>query len=41
MNIEVGCGRINNTADPPIIAGTRIRHVHLKVADLDRALGFY
>src|SRR5471032_1768807 len=25
----------------PIIAGTRIGHVHLKVADLDRALGFY
>jgi catechol 2,3-dioxygenase len=27
--------------NPPVIAGTRIRHVHLKVADLDRALGFY
>src|SRR5437660_4187471 len=26
---------------PPIISGTRIGHVHLKVADLDRALGFY
>jgi catechol 2,3-dioxygenase len=25
----------------PIPAGTRIGHVHLKVADLDRALGFY
>src|SRR5476649_593863 len=25
----------------PIIAGTRIGHVHLKVADLDRALKFY
>src|SRR3954470_21962196 len=25
----------------PIIAGTRIGHVHLKVADLNRALGFY
>jgi catechol 2,3-dioxygenase len=25
----------------PIIAGTRIGHVYLKVADLDRALGFY
>ena len=24
-----------------IAAGTRIGHVHLKVADLDRALGFY
>jgi catechol 2,3-dioxygenase len=27
--------------NPPIIAGTKIGHVHLKVADLDRALGFY
>jgi len=27
--------------NPPIMAGTRIGHVHLKVADLDRALGFY
>jgi len=26
---------------PPIPAGTKIGHVHLKVADLDRALGFY
>ena len=26
---------------PPVNAGTRIGHVHLKVADLDRALGFY
>jgi catechol 2,3-dioxygenase len=25
----------------PIPAGTRIGHVHLKVADLDRSLGFY
>lgn len=25
----------------PIIAGTKIGHVHLKVANLDRALGFY
>ncbi|KIZ39895.1 MULTISPECIES: VOC family protein [Rhodopseudomonas] len=25
----------------PIAAGTRIGHVHLKVADLQRALGFY
>jgi catechol 2,3-dioxygenase len=25
----------------PIASGTRIGHVHLKVADLDRALGFY
>ena len=27
--------------NPHIAAGTRIGHVHLKVADLDRALGFY
>src|SRR5438477_5146430 len=27
--------------NPPVVAGTRIGHVHLKVADLDRALGFY
>jgi catechol 2,3-dioxygenase len=25
----------------PVAAGVRIGHVHLKVADLDRALGFY
>lgn len=25
----------------PIAAGTRIGHVHLRVADIDRALGFY
>ena len=25
----------------PIVGGARIGHVHLKVADLDRALGFY
>jgi len=29
------------TTPQPIAAGTRIGHVHLKVADLDRALGFY
>jgi catechol 2,3-dioxygenase len=28
-------------ANPPIHPGTRIGHVHLKVADIDRALGFY
>lgn len=31
---------MTNTAKP-IDPGTRIGHVHLKVADLDRALGFY
>ena len=29
------------TNPKPIAAGTRIGHVHLKVADLERALGFY
>ena len=29
------------TTANPVPAGTRIGHVHLKVADLDRALGFY
>ena len=28
-------------ASTPITAGARIGHVHLKVADLDRTLGFY
>ena len=31
----------DSTAAPPIDAGVRIGHVHLKVADLDRALAFY
>lgn len=29
------------TSSVPIAAGVRIGHVHLKVSDLDRALGFY
>ena len=29
------------TAAKPIAAGTKIGHIHLKVADLDRALAFY
>ena len=28
-------------SDRPVDPGTRIGHVHLKVADLDRALGFW
>ncbi|MFL5259542.1 MAG: VOC family protein [Hyphomicrobiales bacterium] len=28
-------------ASQPVAAGTRIGHVHLKVADIERALGFY
>ena len=35
---ETGAAADGATA---IAAGTRIGHVHLKVADLDRALGFY
>ncbi len=31
----------SNSVAPPIHPGTRIGHVHLKVADLERALGFY
>src|SRR4029453_14973794 len=27
--------------NPPVVAGNGTGHVHLKVADLDRALGFY
>jgi catechol 2,3-dioxygenase len=30
-----------STSAPPIDAGVCIGHVHLKVADLDRALAFY
>lgn len=37
--------RLQPLPDPvtpkPVADGTRIGHVHLKVADLDRALGFY
>jgi catechol 2,3-dioxygenase len=33
--------RLTKSAAAPIHPGTRIGHVHLKVADLDRALGFY
>lgn len=32
---------MNDTSTTPLAAGTRIGHVHLKVADLDRALAFY
>jgi len=34
-------GMKEQPASPPIDAGVRIGHVHLKVADLDRALKFY
>lgn len=32
---------MTSTTNTPISPGARIGHVHLKVADLDRALGFY
>jgi catechol 2,3-dioxygenase len=35
------CGKKNLIMDYQIPTGTRIGHVHLKVADLHRALGFY
>ncbi|WGF89465.1 VOC family protein [Marinivivus vitaminiproducens] len=31
----------SETTSPPIAAATRIGHVHLKVADIDRSLRFY
>jgi len=34
-------GQSNIQTDHPIAPTTRIGHVHLKVADIDRALGFY
>jgi len=34
-------GQSNIQTDNPIAPTTRIGHVHLKVADIDRALGFY
>ncbi len=34
-------GQSNIQSDNPIAPTTRIGHVHLKVADIDRALGFY
>jgi len=39
MNAPIA--RPETATDRPIDAGVRIGHVHLKVADLDRALGFY
>ncbi|WP_210497039.1 VOC family protein [Microvirga antarctica] len=37
----VSPGSSGHTAERPIDPGVRIGHVHLKVADLDRALAFY
>jgi catechol 2,3-dioxygenase len=36
-----GQGHLKNMSEARIDSGVRIGHVHLKVADLERALGFY
>ena len=42
MSTTLGSGMAGTgTASQPIDPGVRIGHVHLKVADLDRALAFY
>ena len=41
MAVETKIAAGKNTPAAPIDAGVRIGHVHLKVADLDRALAFY
>ncbi len=42
MPTATALGTIDAALTPkPVAAGVRIGHVHLKVADLDRALGFY
>ncbi|MDH6232217.1 catechol 2,3-dioxygenase [Mesorhizobium soli] len=39
--LEAKISPASRTSTAPIDAGVRIGHVHLKVADLDRALSFY
>jgi catechol 2,3-dioxygenase len=41
MDIPTKTAAKNDAAAMPIDAGVRIGHVHLKVADIDRALEFY
>ena len=41
MSMQSDIAAKSEAAVAPIDAGVRIGHVHLKVADLDRALGFY
>ena len=41
MAVQTGNSAESNVLAAPIDAGVRIGHVHLKVADLDRALAFY
>jgi catechol 2,3-dioxygenase len=41
MAVQTNIAEQNELSAAPIDAGVRIGHVHLKVADLDRALAFY
>src|SRR6204780_5802894 len=41
MDIPTKTAAKNDAAAMPIDSGVRIGHVHLKVADIDRALEFY
>jgi catechol 2,3-dioxygenase len=41
MTVQTNIAEQNELSAAPIDAGVRIGHVHLKVADLDRALAFY
>ena len=38
---ETGINVVTAGQSRPVAAGTRIGHVHLKVADLERSLAFY
>jgi catechol 2,3-dioxygenase len=39
--LKKACSERMNSVNRPISPGVRIGHVHLKVADLDRAIAFY
>jgi catechol 2,3-dioxygenase len=41
MSIQTGASAENSLLAAPFDTGVRIGHVHLKVADIDRALAFY
>jgi catechol 2,3-dioxygenase len=41
MNGRLLAGRLPGMSTEPIHPAVRVGHVHLKVADLDRAIGFY
>ena len=40
-NVCIQPDRNPDMAEPSIPAGARIGHIHLKVGDLDRQIGFY